>query len=70
MTIPDLPTKSETQVPLIWDVISAIPGGGVGFNHVPGGCNVLYLDGHVDFQKLGNQFPASTANAVLNSLFE
>ena len=21
------------------------------FNHIPGGCNVLYMDGHVDFIK-------------------
>ncbi|HOC69337.1 MAG TPA: hypothetical protein PKO23_11060 [Candidatus Hydrogenedentes bacterium] len=25
-------------------------GGGIAqFNHVPGGCNVLYMDGHVDW---------------------
>lgn len=27
------------------------------FNHVPGGCNVLWMDGHVEFQKYGNNFP-------------
>lgn len=40
------------------------------FNHVPGGANVLYLDGHVDFIKYpGGFFPASRAWAVLVSLF-
>ncbi|MBI5095756.1 MAG: hypothetical protein HZB26_25390 [Candidatus Hydrogenedentes bacterium] len=33
-------------------------GGGVGsggrFNHVPGGANILYMDGHVEFAKFGN----------------
>ena len=62
--------KGQSQIPIMWDVIAANPLGSVGFNHVPGGCNVLYLDGHVDFQKLGNEFPATTANAILNSLFE
>ncbi|NLF57447.1 MAG: hypothetical protein GX580_07405, partial [Candidatus Hydrogenedens sp.] len=21
------------------------------FNHIPGGCNILYMDGHVDYQR-------------------
>ncbi len=25
------------------------------FNHVPGGCNVLYMDGHVEFQKYATE---------------
>ena len=62
--------KGQSQIPVMWDVISANPLGSVGFNHLPGGCNVLYLDGHVDFLKLGSEFPATIANAQLNSLFE
>jgi prepilin-type N-terminal cleavage/methylation domain-containing protein/prepilin-type processing-associated H-X9-DG protein len=31
--------------------------GGVVFNHIPGGCNILYMDGHVQFVKYPNQFP-------------
>lgn len=27
------------------------------FNHVPGGCNVLYMDGHVEFLRWGSKFP-------------
>lgn len=27
------------------------------FNHVPGGCNVLYMDGHVEFQKYPQKEP-------------
>jgi prepilin-type N-terminal cleavage/methylation domain-containing protein/prepilin-type processing-associated H-X9-DG protein len=27
------------------------------FNHVPGGANVLYMDGHVEFVRLGKRFP-------------
>jgi prepilin-type N-terminal cleavage/methylation domain-containing protein/prepilin-type processing-associated H-X9-DG protein len=27
------------------------------FNHVPGGSNVLYLDGHVEFVKYGEKYP-------------
>ena len=27
------------------------------FNHIPGGCNVLYMDGHVEFIRYPNKFP-------------
>ena len=25
------------------------------YNHIPGGCNVLYMDGHVEFQRYEEQ---------------
>ena len=31
--------------------------GGIVFNHIPGGSNVLYMDGHVEFIKYSAQFP-------------
>ncbi len=37
------------------DVANA--AGGVVFNHIPGGCNVLYMDGHVDFIRYNTAFP-------------
>ena len=39
-----------------------------GFNHVPGGANVLYMDGHVEFEKYPGAFPASRAWAGLVDL--
>jgi prepilin-type processing-associated H-X9-DG protein len=30
----------------MWDITSTVASG---YNHVPGGSNVLYLDGHVSF---------------------
>jgi len=27
------------------------------FNHIPGGANVLYMDGHVEFIKYPGKFP-------------
>jgi len=45
-----------------------------GFNHIPGGSNVLYMDGHVEFVKLGTEYPvpgsggvASTAGSTLST---
>jgi prepilin-type processing-associated H-X9-DG protein len=29
----------------------------VSFNHVPGGCNVLFMDGHAEFVRYGTKFP-------------
>jgi len=37
------------------------------FNHIPGGSNVLYMDGHVEFVKFGEKAPvASPANTNSN----
>ena len=60
---------AESRLPILWDKISTNATDGVGFNHVPGGCNTLYMDGHVDFVKLGTKFPSTASNAALNSMF-
>ena len=38
------------------------------FNHVPGGCNVLYMDGHVAFLRYPSQYPVSRAWATVAML--
>ena len=43
---PAASTKAQSELAAIWDVTSTDPSI---FNHIPGGCNVLYLDGHVEF---------------------
>ena len=48
------------------DIVSSVP---TRFNHVPGGANVLYLDGHVAFEKYPGDFPVTRTFAVLTSLF-
>jgi len=35
------------------------------FNHVPGGSNTLFMDGHVEFVRFPGKFPASRAFAAL-----
>ena len=32
------------------------------FNHIPGGSNVLYMDGHVEFVKFGSKFPVANSS--------
>ena len=39
------------------------------YNHVPGGGNVLYLDGHVSFIRFPSDFPVTRAFAALISRF-
>jgi prepilin-type N-terminal cleavage/methylation domain-containing protein/prepilin-type processing-associated H-X9-DG protein len=39
------------------------------FNHIPGGCNVLYMDGHVEFLKYPTETPVSCAWVAYNNLF-
>ncbi len=38
--------QAQSEVGLMWDTIATIPSN---YNHIPGGSNVLYLDGHVEF---------------------
>lgn len=66
---PSASAQSQSSMPILWDVISAAPGGGIGYSHVPGGCNTLYLDGHVAFVKQGDTFPATSYHGELNGFF-
>jgi len=45
---------AQSELAVFWDVPSAKVSE---FNHAPGGCNVGYLDGHVDFLKYPGDFP-------------
>ncbi|MDZ4860038.1 MAG: DUF1559 domain-containing protein [Candidatus Hydrogenedentes bacterium] len=67
---PTRTSGAQTTLPIMWDKLSTKVNGGVGFNHVPGGCSTLFMDGHVEYIKLGDRFPATTAHAGLNALFE
>jgi prepilin-type N-terminal cleavage/methylation domain-containing protein/prepilin-type processing-associated H-X9-DG protein len=42
--------KSESELPVFFDQLSVVV---TDFNHVPGGTNVLYLDGHVGYEEFG-----------------
>ena len=58
--------KSSSSIALMYDRISTFPRD---YNHVPGGSNVLYMDGHVEFVKFPGDFPVSRVFVTLNSLF-
>lgn len=66
--------QAQSSIIVMHDAISPEPEH---FNHVPGGTNVLYLDGHVSFEKwiptpdsLGGPFPVNGAGLVLHEVPE
>jgi prepilin-type N-terminal cleavage/methylation domain-containing protein/prepilin-type processing-associated H-X9-DG protein len=53
---PAASAKAQSTVWVMLDQFAA--GKGVDlFNHIPGGCNVLYMDGHVQFNKYPSDVP-------------
>ena len=60
---------SQSSIAVTWDNIASDMTSGTQFNHVPGGANVLYMDGHVDFVKYPSGFPASKSYAGLGGMF-
>jgi len=56
-------SMAQSDLAIMWDIANAGSGGVLDareFNHVPGGGNVLYLDGHVEFIKYPGEFPLNT----------
>jgi len=47
---------AQSEVPIMFDEVS---DNIQWFSHVPGGCNVLYLDGHVEFVKYPGEWPVN-----------
>jgi prepilin-type N-terminal cleavage/methylation domain-containing protein/prepilin-type processing-associated H-X9-DG protein len=65
---------SQSEVPVMWDALQAKSqettgdeAAVVNFNHVPGGSNVLYMDGHVEFERYPGEFPVNLATDNSNS---
>ena len=58
--------RSQSEIAVMADFVSTVPAD---FNHVPGGSNVLYMDGHVAFNKYPSEFPVTRVFAVLTALF-
>ena len=59
---------AQSQLPVIWDGITAGASNFMVMNHVPGGCNVLYMDGHVEFLRYPGAFPVTRSFAELANL--
>ncbi len=62
---PAASAKAQSEIPVSCDWVSADIG--QEFNHVPGGCNCLYMDGHVAFIKYPGAWPVSRTMAIMQS---
>lgn len=56
--------KAQSNISVMWDTFGSDGSEGTSkgnsvFNHLPGGSNVLYMDGHVAFVRYPGQFPLS-----------
>ena len=59
---PSATARSQSDLAVMYDIVSTNAGN---FSHVPGGGNVLYMDGHVDFVRYPGKFPMSRAWASI-----
>lgn len=61
---------AQSSLAVMWDEISGDEASH--FNHVPGGCNVLYMDGHVEYTRYvpphGLAFPVNAGGMVIHEL--
>ena len=61
---PAASSKAQSDIVIMWDSVwtpTKGTGGESYFNHIPGGGNVLYMDGHVTFVKYPSEWPVCKA---------
>jgi prepilin-type processing-associated H-X9-DG protein len=60
---PAASAKAQSELATYWDVVNTSV---VDFSHIPGGSNVLFMDGHVEFIKYpSDRFPVTEEFAVV-----
>ncbi len=58
--------SAQSELAVMWDTIATVA---FNFNHIPGGSNVLYMDGHVEFVKYpSDEMPVNVAFAAIGFL--
>lgn len=62
---PAASSRAQSDILVMHDYISPIISA---YNHVPGGANALYLDGHVEFTRYPGDFPATRAFSAIIGL--
>ena len=62
---PAASSAAQSELAVMWDKLSTRP---TDFNHVPGGANVLYMDGHGAFVRWpSEQFPVNPYMAYITN---
>jgi prepilin-type processing-associated H-X9-DG protein len=55
--------KAQSDMPVMWDMTHMDYGDALSFAHFPGGANVLYMDGHVEWMRYpSSEHPCTPAN--------
>ena len=64
---PAASSKAQSEIAVMYDMVQTpvSPQGFLQFNHVPGGGNVLYMDGHVDYLRYPSKYPVSHVWATI-----
>jgi len=62
---PAASTKAQSEIPVMYDQVGTEIET---YNHVPGGGNVLYMDGHVEFLKYPSEYPVCTTWAAFGEV--
>ncbi len=60
---PGASAQAQSDIFVTWDITSDNPND---FNHVPGGSNVVYMDGHVEFMKYPGKGPVNKTMAIIS----
>jgi len=63
---PSASSEAQSTIPVMWDKL-ATKVQLDGFNHLPGGSNALYFDGHVEFHRYPGNHPVTVSYAYLIS---
>ena len=67
---PAASAKAQTAIAVMFDEIGThAPRHAHFFNHVPGGANVLFMDGHVEFIKYPGKWPVTSATCLFMGFF-
>jgi prepilin-type processing-associated H-X9-DG protein len=57
---------AQSELAVWWDVLNSNVQD---FNHIPGGCNVLFMDGHVEFIRYPSEtFPVTADLARIGAV--
>jgi len=62
---PAASAKAQSTVAIMWDRIGSDGSNRENFAHIPGGCNALYMDGHVSWSKYVGDYPTTIMNGII-----
>lgn len=59
--------QAQSSVPVMWDRLSTVASH---FNHIPGGSNLLFMDGHVTYNKFPDSVMVNKPCAILDGAID